>query len=245
MTTILAPNAPWAAHFVLYGEGMRFSTFIAGAAAVALFGLLGFRILDLEQRVDALSAQLGVPAEATSDAAPNGTTTLTAVPQGYEKRLAALEQRIKSLNAAPPPKAAPDTPGNARLRDDEAILSVVERENQRVRDVQLEWSRSRWLEQREAQLTMFSSWLKLEPKQVETLHNSLEHEVNALVDVLKRPNLLDDPDQLASDWAAVLDKTDKEAAAVLTPDQRTWWTQGRTSERQTLWPWLPNATAQK
>jgi hypothetical protein len=224
---------------------MRFSTFIAGAAGVALFGFLGFRILDLEQRVDALSAQLGAPAEATQGAAPSRTTTLTVAPQGYEKRLAALEQRVKALSAAPKPQAAPDTPGNARLHDDEAILSVVERENQRVRDVQLEWSRSRWLEQREAQLTLFASWLKLEPKQVEALHTSLEHEVNALVEVLKRPNLLDEPDQVAADWAAVLEETDKEAAAVLTPDQRVWWTQGRTAERKTLWPWLPNATARK
>jgi hypothetical protein len=223
---------------------MRFSTFIAGAAALALFGFLGFRILDLEQRVDALSAQLGAPAETQTQAASPGGTSMSAVPQGYEKRLAALEQRIKSLNA-PAQHAAPETPGNQRLHDDEAILSVVERENARVRDVQLEWSRARWLEQREAQLTLFASWLKLEPKQVDALHKTLEREVNAMIDVLKRPHLLDEPDQVATDWQTVLDETDKQASEVLTPDQRVWWMQGRTTERKTLWPWLPNATAQK
>jgi hypothetical protein len=74
----------------------------------------------------------------------------------------------------------------------------------------------------------------------------LEHEVDRMIDALKRPGIMDDPDQFAADWKALLAETDRGAERVLTPEQMLWWNQGRSFERQTLWPWLPKgATAQR
>src|SRR4051812_9159955 len=127
---------------------MRLRTFIASALAASLFGLLGFRILDLEQRVAALAAQLAEAAK--SERATNPSAGPRA---SCEQRLDALESRLARMKTRPNGAlgaSEPADPGGVDVRDEAAILSVVERENSRIRDVQLEFSRSRWLEARDA-----------------------------------------------------------------------------------------------
>jgi hypothetical protein len=223
---------------------MPLRTFIAGALVVSCFGLLGFRILDLEQRVAALSAQLG-EAPATSGAevraiASSGARTTC------DQRLDALERRLARANTSPTRNPGEGKQGAVDAHDEAAILSVVERENSRIRDVQLEFSRSRWLEARDGQLAAFASMLQLQTPQIRELRSVLEREVDHMVETLKRPGIAEDPDQFASDWNALLSETDRGAERVLTPEQMLWWNQARGFERQTLWPWLPkDATAQR
>jgi hypothetical protein len=223
---------------------MPFTRFAAVAALIVAFGFLGFRILDLEQRVAKLSEQVGL---ATEPAAPTAGSS-AAQPKNYEQRISQLEQQLASITAAiSGPRRVPEpNVGSKNLSKEEDILSVVERENSRVRDVQLEWHRARWLETRERQLVEFALQLKLEPHQTSQLRDVIEHEVDSMVDIMKRPNFADEPDQVASDWAAMLEATDKRAAEILTPQQQQFWGQGRLIERSVLWPWLPqqHATAQ-
>ena len=225
---------------VMLAASMQMRIFTAAAILVAVLGFLGFRIVDLEQRVAALSRQLD--GSKSSDADHDGTDAgVSGV--GYEPRLAALEKRVEGIkaNMHSLEKAAgvgislPPGP-----HADKQILSVIERENNRVRDVQLEWSRARWLDTRQEQLTSFASQNKLSTTQTAELQKTLEHEVDTMVEVLRRPNLMEDPDSASSDWQALLDATDQAAAKVLTPEQLSNWNLARAIERKLLWPWLPS-----
>jgi hypothetical protein len=212
---------------------------MAAALLVALLAYLGFRIIDLEQRVTALGQAIGTLPE---DAATNrserrdaGTSNLS-----YGQRLAVLEKRLDGIQANVRSLEKATGTGAGSQHADKEILSVVERENSRLRDVQLEWHRSRWLETRETQLMIFARQYRLSGDQVTTLQKSLEQEVDSMVELLRRPTLLEDPDQAASDWQALLDQTDHAAQKVLAPEQMGAWNQARAFERQVLWPWLPN-----
>jgi hypothetical protein len=224
---------------------MPFTRFAAVAALIVAFGFLGFRILDLEQRVAQLSEQLGLAKEPEAGSATTSSTS--ALPKNYEQRISQLEQQLASITAAiSGPRRAPETVrGPANIDKEQDILSVIERENNRVRDVQLEWHRARWLETRERQLVQFAMQTELEPQQTSKLRDAIEHELDTMVDIMKRPNFADDPDQVAADWAVMLEATDKSAAEILTPEQLRLWGQGRLFERSVLWPWLPpqHATA--
>jgi len=223
---------------------MRVRTFAAAATGLLLFGFLGFRILDLEQRVARLSDQVGQP----GDAAPGEPTQARASSgassgRNYEQRLAALEKRMDALSAAlsrDGARSADNAPGNPSK--EQAILAVVERENSRIRDVQLEWHRARWLETREEQLKVFANQVNLSPDRTNQLHQVIEHELDQMIGIMKRPGFADDPDQVATDWKSVLSDTDRRAAAILSPEQQQFWQWGRAVERKTLWAWLPNET---
>jgi len=226
---------------------MRLSTYLAAAAALVAFGFLGFRILDLEQRVALLSEQVGAPVSAGTDGGTPTSQPAAGSQRGYEQRIAALEKRLQALSSHSSsrsdsaPEAAPSS-----LSRDQAILSVVERENTRIREVQLEWHRSRWLETREKQLETFATQLQLSPGQTSELRGAVQSEIDRMVEIMKRPSFAEEPDQVANDWQAILSETDKRAASVLTPEQQQLWLQGRLFERRTLWPWLPEqATAQR
>jgi len=226
---------------------MRPRTITAGALGVCLIGFLGFRIIDLEQRVARLSEQLGVPAQAgeATESARSKSSSASATGSGatgFEQRLRALEARVNSLHAATQKVRSPnaDDLNASNLAKEQAILSVVERENSRIRDVQLEWHRARWIETREQALTVFASQHRLQPAQTVELRDALEREVDAMVKILKRPELAEDPDQAVGDWQAVLAETDARAQKVLTAEQQQAWWQGRVLERRVLWPWLPD-----
>jgi hypothetical protein len=221
---------------------------IAAALAVALLGFLGFRIFDLEQRVAALSRQLeGSDQAATAATTDTGDAGVSGL--GYEARLAALEKRVDGIRATmrrlDKASGLPTGLGVGGQPVDKEILSVVERENSRLRDVQLEWQRARWLESREASLAIFARHNNLTTEQNASLQQTLEHEVDAMVEVLRRPNLLEDPDQAANDWQALLEATDRTAGQVLTPAQAGQWYTARAFERRVLWPWLPGNTLNK
>jgi hypothetical protein len=218
---------------------MRLSTFSTGAAALAILGFLGFRLRDVEQRVAALVTRLGETGPRSTSLAPTAKRDGGPPPnaRGFEQRLSALERQVEALSRLDFVSKPANVTGS--VAKEEAILSVVERETSRIRDVQLEWQRARWLEAREQQVTVLAAQLKLERRQTTELYRALEHEADAMVGVLKRPELALDPDQAASDWQAVLKHTDERAKSVLTPEQQQFWTQLRQFERAVFWSWLP------
>ena len=224
--------------------GMRFNTFIAGAAGLAIFGFLAFRIIDLEQRVSMLATQTEEPATGESSASTPRSGTAAAASKPLESRVVELEKRVRSLSEtiAAQRRAALDGPG-MQASEEAAILSVMERESTRVRDVQLEWHRSRWLDTRQNQLKSFTQSLNLSAGQTTELQHALEHEIDSMVNVLKSPSFVEDPDQAVTDWQSLLAETDKRALSVLSPEQQNMWRLARIFERRMYWPWLPELNA--
>lgn len=220
---------------------MRLSWFLIGAALLVAYGLLGFRIIDLEQRVEVLSAQNNPQAPEPNPAGkPSATSAAATVPKDLESRLQSIERRLTMLESFKSGLSIPGSPvGEDRLKQEQAILSVVERENSRIREVQLEWHKARWLETRKQQLAAFAYTQQLEPAQTAKVYEALESELNRLAEVMKRPAFAEDPDQAASDWLKILGETDQRAHDVLTPAQYQTWVIGRLFERRVIWPWLP------
>jgi hypothetical protein len=213
------------------------------AVALMLCALLGYRVVRLEQRVGALSKQLGNPPPADGDG-----KAVAQSPQGrgdYEQRLSALAREITALREdlqsleeatgeRPPPTAAFDAPGG-----EQRILSVIEREQNRIRDRQLQFHRARWLEWRQEALDKFAQMHNLSPVQTQRVYEVLAAEIEALVELMKRPDFAENPERAASDWLERLELTDSAAHEILDPPQRFAWDAARTHERNTFWPWLP------
>jgi hypothetical protein len=218
---------------------MRIRTFIAVGLLFGLLGFLSLRIFTLEQRVSALTTRLGHPHDAGVVDAGEPAVDDPASNQDVEQRVSALEKRLDTLSTSVRGLERFSRLGTAGPQADKEILSVVERENSRLRDVQLEWQRSRWNETRDAQFMTFARQYNLSSDQTTKLRKSLEQEADSMFELLRRPTLLEDPDQAAADWQAVLDATDRDAQSVLTAQQVGPWVAARTFERRILWPWLP------
>ena len=209
------------------------------AVAVAVCGYLGFRVFSLERRLDIVSARLGAP-----DARTPGAASAGAGPGDHEQRLRVLERDLRSLRddlrsleqatgEKVEPAAAPTEGGDQR------ILSVVEREQKRIRDKQLQFHRTRWLEWRQAALEEFADKYGLTAQQEEQVERLLTQEIDALTEILRRPDVLENPERASEDWLTVLEATDRAARGVLNPAQLAPWEAARTLERRVLWPWLP------
>jgi hypothetical protein len=219
-------------------------TTIVLALALVLSSLyFGYRITRLEQRLQALDTQLGAPEIAAAPAAGASTKPAPA----HAQRLAALEQDVHALRddlrtleqAVNAPVAAP-TPG-----DEQQILSIMGREQSRVRDRQLEFHRSRWVKWREAAIESFAARNNVSPVQADELRKLLTDEVDQMVEILRRPDAADNPEKASADWVAMLERTDNAAHRVLEPEQRGPWDAERLVERKALWPWLPERESNK
>ncbi len=223
---------------------MRFWALLALALVLA-GGLFAYRVASLERRVDALDLRLGPEAEAAEHTESEGGQAAA----GYAQRIAALEAEVRALrerlDASPAAvkgtrAAASAASAAASAASEQRILAVVERQQARVRDRQLAFQRSRWLQWRETALDDFAQRFGLSPWQTEQLHQLLSDELDKMVELLRRPDALENPEKGAADWVAMLQQTDDAAHRVLDPAQITAWDQARTAERNVLWPWLPN-----
>jgi len=209
-------------------------TFAALVAAVC--GYLGYRVISLERRLDAADARLGVPAARNAAG--------TAKPSDHEQRLNWLERDLRALrDDLRTLEEATGKEGAAALQPEgvgeQQILSVVGREQKRLRDKQLEFHRTRWLEWRQSALEEFAERHNLTAWQVEQVQRLLTDEVDALAEILRRPDMLENPERASEDWLAVLEETDRGARLLLNPAQLPAWEAARTVERRVLWPWLP------
>jgi len=225
---------------------MRVFAVIGGTGALITLGFLGFRVQALGQRVAALTALTGNRSEDV-DAAPRSRPGAGQDAQlaSCEQRLAGLEKRVDALRNDVRLHASASSSGASvpAVRKEEAILSVVAREQDRIRDVQVEWHKPRLRMGREKQLAEFAEQNGLRPAQTAELRTTLQDEIDAMVKVWQRPDFAEDPDQVAADWLKLLAETDKRAARALTPEQQQAWTQARLFERRLLWPWLPESAA--
>ena len=214
---------------------------VALAAAMLASGILGWRVVVLEQRVAVLSKQLGAP--------QTGARAQAAEAAGagnHEQRLRALEQQqralredLQTLEEATGEVASVGTPSPNDPKADQRILSVVGAEQNRIRDRQLEFHRARWLEWRKGALNNFARDTKLSTWQTEQLQQLLADEVDALIDIWRRPEAMENPEQAAGEWLDRLKVTDAAAHRILEPAQIAPWDLARVIERKVFWPWLP------
>jgi len=215
---------------------MRILVLIA-SVALCLSAYLGFRLISVESRMQDLTERLGAPVvKAEKNASPSKPA------RGYEPRLAVLEHDVKALREDLTTLEA--ATGNvAEVRDPadgkRQILSIVEQEQKRVLDRGLQFNRKRWLEMREASLDKFAEQQNLTPQQVDQLRVLLSRELDGIVEVMRRKESLENPEQASSDWMVLLEETDKTATRLLNPAQTQAWNTARTIERMVLWPWLP------
>jgi len=215
---------------------------VLGVMGASLLVYQGARIVELEHRLAAAERLLGLhDTTPPASAAPTGDK---APDVGIEPRLANLEHEVRALrdDLATLEKATETTlamPMPTANADPQQILSVVTKEQERIRDRQLEFHRSRWQQGRDAALEQFSIQQNLAPEQKQQLKELLESETDRLIEILRRPKVLEDPEQAAADWQAVLHDTDQAAHGVLAGPQIPHWDIARSIERRILWPWLP------
>lgn len=217
------------------------AVWIVLSVAVIVCGLLGYRTVRLEQRIEALVRQLGAPG--AGGAAAAGGSGAPPVQGDHEQRLRTLEQEARALRedlqTLEEATGERTVAAGAPTQTDQRILSVVTREQERIRDKQLEFHRARWLEWREGALDTFAQSNRLSPVQTDQLHRLLADEVEALVQLLRRPDVAENPERAANDWLDRLELTDRAARNILEPPQIVAWDQARTVERRVFWPWLP------
>jgi uncharacterized phage infection (PIP) family protein YhgE len=202
------------------------------AVSIALFGGLGvYRLVTLEQRLDALAKQLG---QAATSSGAHATPGFEERLRKLEAEIATLRQTVRELEQVDDQAVAtgPNIP-------DDKILAVVTRAQSRILDRQLQFGRDRWLEWREGALSQFAHDFGLSASQTQQLHQLLTDEIDTMMEIMRRPDALENPEQSATDWQARLDKTDDAVRNLLAPHQNIAWEQARAAERQTLWPWLP------
>ena len=206
-------------------------------------GYLGYRVVTLEQRLDAVNAQLGAPAAsagATRAQLPAVGPGQPVAGGGFEPRLAQAERKITSLEAdVRSLEAATESTLNQPPADPKQILSVVGSEVSRIRDKQLDFQHAQWVKWRRGTLAQFASDHQLNDRQRADLDRLLTAELQSWVDLLRREDLADKPDQLAIEARATLRDTDEAVRGVLEPEQYVRWIQVRAVERHTLWPFLP------
>jgi frataxin-like iron-binding protein CyaY len=220
----------------------------ANVVTIVIIALMGgffwYRQSSLERRIDELTEQLGAAnavageESAVPDAVPKAGEPAAAI-GSHATRLSALEAGLKAIHAdlRSLEKATGD---GTKMVTDQQILSVMKEQGSKVMENQLKFHRERWLEQRETALNDFSRRYGLNQTQNDQLWDLLSSETDKMVEILRNPELAEDPERAARVWKESLLDTDAEAHRVLDPQKAVLWDQARFAERKLLWPWLPD-----
>jgi hypothetical protein len=217
------------------------------ALAIVLAGgvlYLGFRVHTLEQRLAAVNAQLGTPAPSSASgvarASAPAASAKVAARSGLEPRVTGLEQKLASLQAdVRSLETATESTLNQPPADPKQILSVVTSEASRIRDSQLDFHKQQWVKWRRGTLAQFATTYALSDQQRAQLDRLLLIELDGWVDLLRREDLYDKPEQLAREARSAMRETDESVQDVLDAKQYEHWMQMRTLERHTHFAFLP------
>lgn len=121
----------------------------------------------------------------------------------------------------------------------EQIIDEVERKQEEVFARKLDFHKELWLEARAEGLDRFTKEANLLPRQRERMQAVLDDEVERIMEILRTPEIRDDPDRLVEAWDAVLNDTNEQVRRLLAPFQQEHWERARDFERKTFYPWLP------
>ena len=190
------------------------------------------RLETLERKVGLLTVEQADAASASGHGAASPTgVRATADVQGT----AALRAEVTALRAR---LAQLEAPSDSQGAHDE-ILDVVEAEQQRVFNRQLDFHQERWHEAREDVLEKLTARASLTKFQRKYLGNAMADEVDALAQLVRAPRALEDPEKFATDVMQVLDETSERVLSTLNPNQQRLWNLHRKHEREVTYPWLP------
>lgn len=220
---------------------MRFYAVVI-AAFVVVTAFLGYRVYTLDNKVDALTRQLGATTPVAAEPQKDSKIQAAAPPstgRSHEQRIHALELALASLRAdfRSLERATEDMPEKGAT--DQQILSVMKEQGAKVMEKHLRYHRDKWLDQRETALNSFVKRFDLDPKQNDYLWGLLSGEIDKMIEILRKPESFEDPERAAAEWKQMLLDTDSAAHKVLEPAKAVAWDQQRFWERKFLWPWLP------
>ena len=212
------------------------------ALVVAAFscGMLGFRVVELEHRVDRLSQ----PRSADANTGATDASTTPDADAEHARRLddlaadvAALREDVDALSDEAQAKV--DREDLDRSTSPDRILGVVTQEALRVRDRQVDFHRDRWVDMRERAAEEFAARHALTRSQASEIQRLLVAEVDEMVAIFKAHGADEDPKEAVAEWMEMLRETDRKAKRILSPEQVAPWDAGRTYERKVFMPWLP------
>ena len=202
-----------------------------------------FRLATLEARIEALSDSVARLEESSVSAiASPGAALLRSLDGGV----------VSALGVTPSGQSVPHEVERlsaevARLKGElekvpvhaEQIVDEVQRKNEEIFARKLEFHRERWLEARSEGMDQFSKEANLLPRQRERMEGVLTDEVDRMMEILRTPEIRDDPARLIEAWDSVLSDTDDQIRRLLAPFQQEHWEKARAFERKTFFPWLP------
>jgi hypothetical protein len=168
-------------------------------------------------------------------------------PAGLEElraRVDRLEARLDEAEVLEAPegtavsKGAVSDPGKKEKFQD-YVRSLVRSEADRLRDQQLLKHRDALVENRMRAVSDFAKQAGLSPNQENSIASILTEEADRMVELLKQPEVLEDPPKALEKWGDMLKETDQQASEVLNPAQMLLYMQLRRLEQDALMPWLP------
>ncbi len=227
---------------------------LLASALIGVFGLLIFWVANLEQRVETLYA---VVHSSTDEVGEEGGTTPAASGQGVSpQRFRELEGKVEKLQAdlsglslgqklaqggsqkkGSSSSSLGDAVKSSKL--DEYILSVVRDEATRMRDETVDTYRDVWAQQRMEAIRQFAQQQGLSADQEAGVQRSLEDEVYKIVEAVRTPEQIKDPQQAVASLLQTFKETDEQVEKLLNKQQMAVYLYLRHLERQTLMPWLP------
>jgi hypothetical protein len=210
-------------------------------------GFLEYQVLSLSNRVDTvhrivqgLSVAEGVGKNRNSS---DNSVELSTLEEEL-KRLTAQVDRIRiRLADGSDTELASDTasledPENRKLFS-EKVLSVINSEVQRIRDIQLKRNRDSLVKYRKAAVREFAIKQGLTAGQESALQTILEDEVDKMVEILRDVNWENAPPTFMAEWTAMLAQTNDKIQDILNADQMSMYLYLRHLELQAMQGWLP------
>jgi hypothetical protein len=231
---------------------------------IPILGFLSFRVMSLEDRIGLLYEMVEIQSRdakesvAGEDRADEPDEPYEASdkpeqqqpeqqPAGLEElrarvdRLEALLDEVEVVEAqegTTVSKAAIPDPGKKEKFQD-YVRSVVRSEADRLRDEQLLKHRDALVENRMRAVSDFAKQAGLSPNQENSIASILTEEADRMVELLKQPEVLEEPPKALKKWGEMLKETDEQASEVLNPAQMLLYMQLRRLEQDALMPWLP------
>lgn len=203
----------------------------------------------LQSELETLEQTVGEPADESSSESPSASTRSRRLP-GHSERLSALEQEMRDLETT---LGGLSRQAEACVEKAEAhvdrvvdsnqmqqrIVDVMQAEEERVLGTQLQWHRDQLMKAREKGLDQLAEQGNLSDSQKEELTKLMEDESDAILELIKDPEMRENLDVGLKELRNLLDATDEKARQILDPDQMKLYKAGREVEQATLAPWLP------
>lgn len=230
---------------------------------IPILGFLSFRVMSLEDRIGLLyemveiqsrNAKESVVEEDRADEPDEPYEAPEKPEQQPEQQPASLEElraRVERLEARLDEAETVEAPEGTTVskgaisdqgkkeKFQDYVRSVVRSEADRLRDQQLLKHRDALVENRMRAVSDFAKQAGLSPNQENSIASILTEEADRMVELLKQPEVLDDPPKALEKWGEMLKETDEQASEVLNPAQMLLYMQLRRLEQDALMPWLP------